>query len=256
MVGAQYPKHIVVEFETGNWYLVEAERAIHGTWEHIAPQISRQLTAILNPQTLNNLISLSLEVLQQHSLLREALSQELSLEEISFHGRISDILRKSPIVAIPIDEIPDDLEEWANTLKHVVKIWRISKYVCPSTDDILYSFPEDLAPDVSTSTDEIERSRVGKVAGQVFTKIVLAGLVSDGQKLWLEYGPRGQPKQRFEATVRPQGIEVDGRVYSPSYAAVACMKKAGSERQTANGWIMWRTEDGEFINELYQKLSE
>jgi hypothetical protein len=47
---------------------------------------------------------------------------------------------------------------------------------------------------------------------------------------------------------------VKGTVYSPSYAAVVCMKPVGSQRRTANGWIMWKTKHGEFLTDLYEKV--
>jgi hypothetical protein len=72
----------------------------------------------------------------------------------------------------------------------------------------------------------------------------------------MEYGPRGKPKTRFSATVREDGLEIEGRTYSPSYAVVACMQKAGSDRKTANGWIHWRTEDGVLINDIYKQVED
>jgi hypothetical protein len=53
----------------------------------------------------------------------------------------------------------------------------------------------------------------------------------EDQAMFLEYGPRGKPKQTFEVTLKKEGIEVDGKVYSPSYAAVYCIQKAGSPRK-------------------------
>ena len=70
----------------------------------------------------------------------------------------------------------------------------------------------------------------------------------------MEYGPRGQPRQVFEGIVREDGIEVDGVVFSPSYAAVRCIQNAGSDRKTASGWTSWKTPDGQLIDDLYQAL--
>jgi hypothetical protein len=36
-------------------------------------------------------------------------------------------------------------------------------------------------------------------------------------------------------------------------AMVRCMRKAGSRRETANGWVMWKNKDGEFLSDLYEK---
>ena len=41
---------------------------------------------------------------------------------------------------------------------------------------------------------------------------------------------------------------------SLSAAAVYCIQKAGSPRETANGWIMWKTEAGIYLNEFYNKV--
>lgn len=56
------PDAIVIDIENGLWYVVEAELAHHGTWEHIAPQVSRQLAAVGAPNTLEVLLQLALSV--------------------------------------------------------------------------------------------------------------------------------------------------------------------------------------------------
>ena len=33
------------------------------------------------------------------------------------------------------------------------------------------------------------------------------------------------------------------------------MKKAGSTRKTANGWNLWKTANGEYLIDLYRKLT-
>jgi hypothetical protein len=75
-----------------------------------------------------------------------------------------------------------------------------------------------------------------------------------GTRLKLEYGPRGTERKTFEGLLRADGVEVDGKLFSPSYAAVHCMQKAGSARKTANGWVMWRTEAGELLIDLYNRV--
>ena len=245
------PDAIVIDFEAERWYLVEAERATHGTWEHIAPQVARQLTAVTNPDTRSRLLDAALQALMQDSDLLELLVGELEVAEIALHGKIDTILQNDPIVAIPIDEIPSDLMEWAATLRVTVKVWRIQKYLRSDRSDVLYSFPDELTPDISTSEDEAT-STTRREGTQLFSRVVRAGLLEDGQTLVLEYGPRGQTRQSVTGTVRDDGIELDGQVFSPSYAAVACMQRAGSPRQTANGWLMWKTADGKLINEKYK----
>ena len=249
------PDAVVIDFANKEWYLVEAERGIHGTWDHIAPQISRQLTALRHSETIDRLARTAIKALSQNDELREALTEELGLEQISFFACVTDILRTRPTVAIPIDEIPDDLMEWANTLKHEVRVWRIQKYVGRPENDVLYGFPEELTPDLETGGNaESRQSMKRQSSGRLFDQVVKAGLLREGQHVWMEYGPRGQAKNRYDGIVRAEGIEVDGRIYSPSAAAVICMQKFGSSRSSQNGWTMWKTDDGALIDECAKQL--
>ena len=84
--------------------------------------------------------------------------------------------------------------------------------------------------------------------------IIQAGLIKEGQTVLLDYGPRGKPKRQWKGTFRKDGIEVDGKIMSLSAAAVYCIQKAGGQRETANGWIMWKTEDGTYLTDFYDKL--
>ncbi|MEP7344677.1 MAG: hypothetical protein ABI877_05405 [Gemmatimonadaceae bacterium] len=54
--------------------------------------------------------------------------------------------------------------------------------------------------------------------------------------------------------LRPDGIEIDGRLFSLSYGAVYCMKQAGSARRTANGWVVWKTVHGETLTQIYDAI--
>lgn len=70
----------------------------------------------------------------------------------------------------------------------------------------------------------------------------------------MEYGPRGLPRQKYFAVVHADGLAIDEQVFSVSYAAVYCMNKAGSPRKTANGWVLWRTMSGDYLDTVYTKL--
>jgi hypothetical protein len=164
------------------------------------------------------------------------------------------ILSKPPIIAIPIDEVPPDLLEWASTLKTSVKIWQIEKYIGDEDGSVLYMLPEDATPTIDTTDSEESGRAYRGPGGDLYRRVLKAGLLTVGEQLYLEYGPRGSKKERFEATVRSDGLEVDGNVFSPSYAAVHCMRKAGSERRTANGWIMWRKQDGTLMDDLVRRM--
>lgn len=247
------PDAVVVDLESARWYVVEVELARHGTWEHIAPQVSKQLAAVSNTATQESIVTEALAAVRESEDLKEALS-EFGIEEFGLHGRIAGILKSLPTVAIPIDKIPDDLEEWAGTLRHDVQIQVIEKYA-NDAGRILYSVPAEAEPKVTTGgvLKPVPETSFG--GGKALRRVMVAGLLSPGQQLSMEYGPKGKPKQTFYATVREDGLEIDGKVYSPSYAATYCMRKIGSSRKTANGWMHWRTEDGRFINELFKLVT-
>jgi hypothetical protein len=249
------PEAIVIDVEREEWYVVEAELAIHGTWSHIAPQISVQLAAAGSSQTKDKIILLALNSIKNSTSLKDMLS-EMGIDQLEMHGRLQSILSKQPIVAIPIDSVPKDLLQWIETLRHTVKIWEIRKYV--STTDsskIIYSIPDENLPSLVTTptSEESGRPSIQRISSQPLQELLNANPKLLGIWLILEYGPRGQDKQTFHGVLKEQGIEVDGVVRSPSYAAVYCMKKAGSHRETANGWTMWKTPDGEYLDDLYQK---
>jgi len=61
-----------------------------------------------------------------------------------------------------------------------------------------------------------------------------------------------EDRKTYEAIIQDDGsLRADGQSFSsPSYAAIYFINKAGSARQTVNGWTSWRTESGKFLAEL------
>lgn len=92
--------------------------------------------------------------------------------------------------------------------------------------------------------------------GEYWRRVLKAGLPKPGEEVFMTWGPKGKPKQRFTAMVREDHPEVEGQVYSPSAAAVVCMQKGGSSRQNANGWLVWKNSAGVLLSDLYAQLPE
>ena len=65
-----------------------------------------------------------------------------------------------------------------------------------------------------------------------------------------------EDRKTYEATVLDDGsIRADDqRFTSPSYAALYFINRAGSPRQTVNGWTSWRTESGRLLADLREQL--
>jgi hypothetical protein len=248
------PDAFVVDVELEEWFMVEAELASHGTWQHIAPQISKQLAAVDSQATRDSILRIALDLVKSEKLAADVFS-DLGIAPLDIHGKLQTILRKTPTIAIPIDGIASDLQSWAKTLKFNVKIWLIEKYQSIDGNTIIYSVPDENVPTMTTSTTKgAPTSTVVARWSQPYQDVMQAGFIHEGQKVLLEYGPRGKPKKTFEGILRKDGVEVDGNVMSLSAAAVYCIQKAGSQRPTANGWIMWKTEDGTYLNEFYNKV--
>jgi hypothetical protein len=248
------PDGFVIDVESEEWFMVEAELASHGTWQHIAPQISKQLAAVDSQATRDSILDIALDLVKSDKDAAGVFA-DLDIAQLDIHGKLRTILRKSPTIAIPIDGVPSDLQAWARTLKFKVKIWVIEKYQSLDGTSILYSVPDENVPTITTSTNKGQpTSTIAARWSQPYQDVMQAGFIHEGQKVLLEYGPRGKQKRVFEGVLRKEGVEVDGKVMSLSTSAVYCIQKAGSKRETANGWIMWKTEDGTYLNEFYSEV--
>jgi hypothetical protein len=107
--------------------------------------------------------------------------------------------------------------------------------------------------DLDTRAEE-ESAKKGSIAVYDVSvrDLIMAGLLAPGSKLYMTYKPRsGQDRKTYEAIVEEDGsLRADDQSFSPSYAAVYYLNKAGSPRKTANGWITWKTEDGILLADL------
>ena len=248
------PDGIIIDFDSKQWYIMEVERGIHGTWEHIAPQVNKQITAIQNDDTKVKITENCIIEIQKNKNFIELLS-EINISEINIHGEIEKILRKDPIVSLPIDYIPNDLEEWAENLKIKVEIQLVEKF-SDKDGNILFNMP-DLV--IKTSDEKIEKEIKeisDKKPENLLELVVKAGFLSDGEKVYMEYGPKGTKKKRFEGIVHINGIEVNGVISSPSISSLRCIQEVSPTRTTNNGWVTWKTMDGKVINDKWEKYQK
>ena len=249
------PDGFVIDIEREEWFLVEAELASHGTWQHIAPQVSKQIVAIDSKTTRDKILKICLEIIKRDKATANVFA-ELNIPQIEIHGKLLAILSKPPTIAIPIDNVPADLESWINTVKFQVKIWRIEKFQSQDGQTTYYSIPDENIPTITTLLSKGRSvSTVVNKLSQPYQDMFESGYITDGQKVLHEYGPRGKPKITLYGILRRGGVEVDGKVMSLSAAAVYCMHQSGSNRETANGWIHWKTEDGIYLADLYDKMN-
>lgn len=244
------PDGFVLDIQAEEWFIVEAERSVHGTWEHIAPQVSRQLAAVESEGTGRLVAQLALDAYRRDRRLR-GMFRDLGIAELDIAGKLNAIVAKPPTIAIPIDSIPHDLKEWTRTLRNTVKIWVIQKYV--SADDptrVLYRLPEDESPTVTMRSVNGRNVTTVRPNGALpLQDLILGGVLKEGDTLTLKYR-----REEFVGVVRKDSIEVDGRRLSPSAAAGYCMQKAGNKTPNVNGWRVWKTRDGELLSTLRDRL--
>lgn len=235
------PDAFVIDYENGDWYLVEVEVIGHGVWRHIVPQITNQIVACLNQETRNLLTDRVLEHIAQDQFL---------LSEHNIQQRVVSILRRDPIVAIPIDGTSRDLETWAQTQKLQISIWVVQKFESLSEPTrIAYQVPSNNEPSIVAQPTTAPIAMVRRAYTKNLGELIDAGAVADGETMVLTY--RGR---QFSGTARRDGIEVNGASHSPSEAAILCYTQAGSSRVTENGWRVWKNRAGQTLNELFDKV--
>ncbi|MCF8217686.1 MAG: hypothetical protein K9I29_03255 [Bacteroidales bacterium] len=252
------PDGFAIDLASKKWYLVEAELLHHNVWGHIAPQISKQVIAALQGLSKKIIEDLAVDQYQKEHSTKEKF-EEQQIKEIDVRKELSNILDKEPIIGLPIDLVSGDLKEWARTLKYSVKLWTITKYVdFNDKNSIIYEFPEEFKPTLDTEEEQDQQKSLCDLTRYdvTITDLIESGYLQIGDKLKMTYKPRNGNKMKYEATILDDGsLEVLGQTYSsPSYAALAGIQDAGSERKTANGWARWKTKNNKTISELRDEL--
>lgn len=252
------PDGFAIDIQQKKWYVVEAELIHHSVWNHIAPQVTKQLLASQQSATKKSLAELAVSQYQSDAYTKEKFD-DLNIAEINVRRVIGDILETNPIIGIPIDGVTDDLREWARTLKFKVKLWVINKFVeLSKPSNIVFEFPEEFKPVLDTE-EESKPQKSGASIAQYdvgLIDLINAGLIHATDKLIMLYKPRNGHQKKFEANILEDGsLEVLGQAFSsPSYAALACIQDAGSDRKTVNGWTAWKIPNGQNLSGLRNKL--
>jgi hypothetical protein len=245
------PDGFVIDLAARRWFVVEAELGKHSVWSHIAPQVAKQIIAAMNPASRQLLIDLIVEKAREDAAAMDKLTDE-GIEVIDIRRVLGEILEGNPTVGMPIDAISSDLREWASTLKVNVKLWIVRKHVeFGHPERVLFEIPEEFRPALDTEEEASDTSRQARYDVSL-SDLINGDLLRNGQKLLMNWKPRGGDKRVFEGVVRDGGaIEVLGKAFkSPSYAAVYALQSTGSSRSTENGWAKWKTEGGELLSAL------
>jgi hypothetical protein len=240
------PDGYVIDLASRRWFLVEAELAAHSVWNHIAPQVAKQIIAASQPASRRALAEAAVNQVKENSSLREKF-EEYGIREIDIRQVLAEIFERDPIIGIPIDHVGNDLREWAQTLRNEVKLWVIRKLVeFGNEQNVMYEIPEEYRPALDTSSELDRSTSAFQYYDVTLADLVEAKLLTANQKLFLSYQPRGGERKQYEATILSDGtMEVLGKSFSaPSYAALLCLQNAGSNRESVNGWTSWKITPG------------
>lgn len=235
------PDGIIIDFKGNRWFIMEVERGVHDTWEHITKQIGKQFVAVMNREMKNKITELCIAEIGKQKEFSKLLESDLKIQLIHIHGYVQKILENDPIISLPIDYSLSDLEVWAK--KFNVQIQHIEKYM-NSNGEVLYDFPD------LELTQEKESLKTMNKSNALY-EIVKAGLLNVGDIVHFDYGPKGKPKTHFEGKICSDGIDVDGVVSSASVSALRCIQQISASRTTTNGWVTWKTADGKFLEEKW-----
>ncbi len=154
-----------VDIASRKWFIVNTALAEHSIWNHIVPQVVKQLVAADQSTTKQLIIELIIQQLREDKNIMKKFNDEgygnedegVFLNEI--REVLGEIFAKSPIVGMPIDSISNDLMDWAGTLKSNVKLCIIEKYAeIGNPENIIYEIPEENHPESNTEESGNEHS--------------------------------------------------------------------------------------------------
>lgn len=252
------PDGFAIDLGQRKWYIVEAELKHHNVWSHIAPQVTKQLLASKQMIAKKIIIDLCIQQYENETDTRSKFD-ELNIHPLHVRKVLDDILETEPIIGIPIDGITNDLRDWARTLSSNVKLWVINKFVeFNNPSNIVYEFPEEFKPQLDTEEEKKpseQNSETTKYDIDI-TDLIDRHLLAVGEQLHMTYKPKNGVQKQYIAKILDDGsIEVLGQKFgSPSYAALAGIQDAGSDRKTVNGWTSWRTEQNKTLYELREEF--
>ena len=133
----------MVGLDSRRWYIDEAEVSHHSVWNHIVPQITKQIIAANNPVTKQQLIEIAIDHVRDDENLQDELA-ERSIELIDIHRILTEILAADPIIGTLIDDVTNNLREWTATFKVGVQLWVVRKYAdFKNLQNVAYEISEE-----------------------------------------------------------------------------------------------------------------
>src|SRR5438046_7461571 len=91
------PDGFALDVARKQWFIVEAELAKHNVWSHIAPQVAKQITAALKPESKSYLIERIIGLFRDDPSVRTKFEEE-DIEQIDIRKVLDEILATQPLL--------------------------------------------------------------------------------------------------------------------------------------------------------------
>ncbi len=246
------PDGVVIDLHLRQWFIVEVELASHNVWSHIAPQVAKQLTAVAQRASKQIICELAVDQAKKDKSVLDKFFDE-DVAELDVRSFLDRILETPPIVAIPIDGISADLQEWTRIIRFEVKLWLVRKLVeRGNASNIVYELPDEYQPTVEVKTENEKGDDGNTVYGVTLQNLLQRGTVKPNDVISMSYRRRGGEPKVYQGTIDKDGFVsvLEDKYPSLSQAAWACIQHAGSSRNTVNGWTAWKHENGKWMYEI------
>ena len=127
-----------------------------------------------------------------------------------------------------------------------------------NTLDLPLEFFRIPTPPIGMTTGVTSAEFGGKAKKVTLQELVDAGMIKDGQTLFLFYNQRISDEQvQIVASSNKVKYKKDGNLYTTSDLALNLLKKhklIGSDRTSIRGPLHWQTEDGKILNDLNEQV--
>jgi len=231
-IGSIPDGYLIIFNNTPEWYILEVELASHPLYDHIIPQLTKFNRAIEEISTKKSLIDMFYDEIKTNLVLEANIKNKIGSGEI--YKFISDLISVKPKIIIVINERTSELNEVTRELRGDIKILEFKIFrregISEEVDAYLFNpiidFKKPEKNIISTQENEIPIDK--------------KGVSPEGLKIYKEY-----KNFKFEAEIIENNkIKFNEKIYnSPSSAAVAAIKSAGSSRRTEDGWRFWKYKD-------------
>ena len=184
--------------------------------------------------------------------IKDAMVNEEGLQE-EYNSKIEDIDSNIETKEEEIEQLRTERENLEKEVKtKVSEIWNALGLPLE-----LFTIP---TPSKGVKTGKTSSELVGKGRKVTLQELVDAGLIKDGQTLFLFYSQRISDEQvQIVVSSNKVKYKKDGKLYTTSDLALNLLKKhklIGSDRTSIRGPLHWQTEDGKILNDLNEQVRQ